>query len=168
MYECRIAVPDDAAAVARIHDASRRSAYRGLLTDDQLNAMTLDERTEFWRQIIVLGDQKDMRVFVLVASDGLISGFISLKVQRGKNRGELDRIYVYPDESRKRRGSALIKCGLDYLRDYGFQKATLWTFEANSSARQFYDAMGFKPDGAERKWSGMPKELRYAIVIEPR
>lgn len=163
---CRAAVPDDAAAVARVHDASRRHAYAGLLTEAQLNAMTLEERTKFWRDRIVLAGQSDFRVFV-ANSDAEVCGFVCVESNRARNVAEIDRIYVLPAWFGQGVGRALMTCALDYLRDYGFEKVRLWAFCDNAPAHAFYVKVGFKLDGAERKWPSMPKEVRFARGIEP-
>jgi hypothetical protein len=44
-----------------------------------------------------------------------------------------------------------------------FKQAILWVFEGNDSARRFYEAMGFKVDGASKTLNpGAPlKAIRY-------
>ena len=44
----RLGVPDDAAAIAALHAESWRSAYRGLIPDDDLGNGLDDERRKFW------------------------------------------------------------------------------------------------------------------------
>jgi ribosomal protein S18 acetylase RimI-like enzyme len=163
---CRPAVPDDAPLVAAVHDASRRKAYASMLTDAQLNNMTLDERTDYWHERIVAAGTNDFKVFVAEV-DKAVCGFTCVESQRGGNRAEIDRLYVHPDFGGRGLGRALLNCAFDYVRDYGFEKVVLWTFEQNNPARAFYEKIGLKADGAERKWCGMPKEVRYAIKVEP-
>jgi ribosomal protein S18 acetylase RimI-like enzyme len=46
----------------------------------------------------------------------------------------------------------------------GYQHATLWVLDTNARARRFYDAAGFRPDGAEKTDDsrGFPvTEIRY-------
>lgn len=163
--QCRIATKEDAAEIARVHDASRRNAYRAILSEPQLSALTVEERSSYWREQILISDQKDMRI--IVAEQERIRGFISVAARRGSNSAEIDRIYVEPEYARNGAGRALINYAFDYLRDYGFEKAVLWTFDENNPARRFYEAIGFTTDGAQRKCSEVPKEIRYAIKIAP-
>jgi len=51
----RAAVPADARAIAEIHVASWRSAYRGLLPDSLLDAMSVDELEQRWRSRLPAG-----------------------------------------------------------------------------------------------------------------
>lgn len=163
----RVTVQDDAEQIAAVHDASRRWAYKGIVAEEQLNAMSLAQRTEFWREEILLSGQKDQRVFVAEADGGQLVGFVAVIAQRAVNVGEIRRIYVAPDSLRKGIGKELVKTAFEYLRDFGFDKVLVWTFEENANALQFYEKQGFKLDGAQRKSSGIPKELRLTAKIEP-
>ncbi len=44
----RTARPDDARSVAEVHVASWRHAYRGLLPDDYLERLSVDDREAMW------------------------------------------------------------------------------------------------------------------------
>ncbi|MBI5268002.1 MAG: GNAT family N-acetyltransferase, partial [candidate division Zixibacteria bacterium] len=44
----RIATPADAPAIAELHAASWRTAYRGVLSDTYLDGNIIDERTAVW------------------------------------------------------------------------------------------------------------------------
>ena len=46
----RDAAADDAAAIARVHAASWQAAYRGIVDDDRLDRMSVDEREQRWRE----------------------------------------------------------------------------------------------------------------------
>jgi GNAT superfamily N-acetyltransferase len=162
---CRAATPDDASDIARVHDESRRAAYNSIVSKSNLNQMSLDERASFWRGQIVVAGQSDLRVFV-AEMENSIQGFVAVVNDRKNNMAEIDRIYVSPAHMRKGIGRALIACALSYVRDYGFDKAILWTFEQNNSAQSFYVSMGFLTDGAQRKLPGTPKEIRFARAIE--
>ena len=48
--EVRWATADDAAAIAAVHIASWRAAYRGLLPDAVLDSLSLEARTDHWRE----------------------------------------------------------------------------------------------------------------------
>lgn len=162
----RQATPDDATSIALVHDTSRRKAYAAILGDAQLNAMTLDERTKFWRERIVLSASEDRTIFV-ATENATICGFIAVEGSRKQNHAEIDRIYVLPDVAGQGLGRELITAGVNHLRDFGFERVRLWVFEKNVAAQGFYRKMGLAPDGAERKLPSFPKELRFAKALEP-
>ena len=58
----RPAVLDDAAAIARVHVASWRTTYRGLLPDDFLSSLSEESYTDRWRRVMADGLS---RVFVV-------------------------------------------------------------------------------------------------------
>src|ERR1700694_2786198 len=84
---------DDAEGIARVHVATWRSAYRGLLPDDFLASLSEANYTERWRRVI--GDGLS-RVFVVEEANG-ISGFASGGRERAGEvgfAGELYALYV--------------------------------------------------------------------------
>jgi hypothetical protein len=51
-YRIRRAGPDDAAALAHVHETTWRETYTGLMSEQMLDALTADARTEAWRRIL--------------------------------------------------------------------------------------------------------------------
>lgn len=79
--------------------------------------------------------------------------------------GEIDRIYVHPDFMGKGAGKALMSYALERLKALGCKKAFLWVFEANTTAREFYRAMGFSTDGDRRQIKPYPHDLLYTRTL---
>ncbi|MEZ4734028.1 MAG: hypothetical protein R3E79_43600 [Caldilineaceae bacterium] len=50
----RAAKPADAPAIADVHIVSWQVAYRGLLPDTLLDTLSLEQRTQEWREILAL------------------------------------------------------------------------------------------------------------------
>lgn len=50
--ELRVATVEDANAVATVHVRSWQSAYRGLIPDAYLDALSVERRTAVWRRIL--------------------------------------------------------------------------------------------------------------------
>jgi hypothetical protein len=63
----------------------------------------------------------------------------------------------------------LLGACLERLRDLGFREATLWTLEANSRARSFYEKEGWHADGGRQvnKRPGLSDqvEIRYRKAL---
>ena len=122
-----------------MHIASWRDAYRGIVSDERLAALDLDERTERWHEYLV-----DPEVVVRVADDGgEITGFIAARPRTG----EIPALYLAPGRIRQGIGSRLLEAAHDALRAAGRGKAVLWVLAGNDAALAFYAANGYAPDG---------------------
>lgn len=145
----RAATPDDARAIAEVHVASWRHAYRGLLPDDYLETLSVDEREA---QRLAWFADPTPRSGTLVADDaGRVVGFASFGPSRDDDAaddiGEVPAIYVEPAVLGRGVGRELLRAAMDALRDLGFSRATLWVLEANDPARRFYEKAGWRWDG---------------------
>lgn len=144
----RSAKPEDAEAIAHVHIAGWRFAYRGILTDALLAALDTERRAEYWyRQLI------DSGVDVLVAVEkDTICGFYACGAPRDPNEAptswELRSIYVLPDRHKRGIGKALFDLALHASRRRGASIMTLWVAERNTSARSFYNSRGMRSDGS--------------------
>jgi len=169
-YIIRKAEVEDAPAVAKVHIETWQSHYRGQVPDDYLANLSIENRTKVWVEDFSNPKPKSA---TFVADDlGEISGFCSVGPSRDTEAphemGELYAIYLDPSKQRQGIGSALMQAGLDFLREQGFKKATLWVLKTNLKTISFYEAKGWKVDGAEKKEekSGFIfKEIRYGIDL---
>lgn len=147
----RPATREDARPIAEVHVASWRHAYRGLLPDDYLEKLSVDEREA--QRLAWFADPRSSSG-VLVAEDdaGRVVGFATFGPSRDDDApmgtGEVPAIYVDPTEVGKGIGRQLIEETAAALREAGFIRATLWVLEENESARRFYESVGWTWDGA--------------------
>lgn len=154
----RRAVESDARGIALVHVRSWRVAYRGILPDEVLDGLSVDQRERGWRDRLA---ERDGRAFTLVPdADGAVAGFCTVATpSRDKDAAprvaEIEAIYVVPDAWRGGIGTALLDAALEELRARGYQEATLWVLAENERARAFYAACGFEPDGAEKQLEGI-------------
>lgn len=144
----RAAGPEDAASIARVRIASWRWAYRGLVPDDLLDAMSADDTELHWRRSILAAD--GIRVFVAEAGDTAV-GFASAGPSRDEDAadatGEIGAIYVEREHAGTGVGGALMAAAEEALRAAGFGRATLWVLRDNEAARGFYEHRGWAWDG---------------------
>ena len=142
--------PEDARPVAEVHVASWRHTYRGLLPDDFLERLSVDDREAMWLGAFADHDPKSGAFVAEV--DGRIVGFASFGPSRDedapKRTGEVPAIYVDPAALGTGVGRELFEAATLALRDAGFARATLWVLEANALARGFYDKAGWRWDGS--------------------
>jgi GNAT superfamily N-acetyltransferase len=92
--------------------------------------------------------------------DGEIVG-LAVYARDSGTTGELRDLYVVPDAWGTGVAQALLGVALDAMRENGLAEAVLWVGEANSRARRFYEREGWSGDGATRRSTLGPTELRY-------
>jgi ribosomal protein S18 acetylase RimI-like enzyme len=132
---------DDAAEIARVHVATWRSAYRGLLPDDFLASLSEAHYAERWKRVI--GDGMS-RVFV-VDEAGTVAGFASGGRERAGEvgyAGELYALYVLEEAQRRGHGRELVRAVAGALRDLRLPDMIVWVLRDNSPARAFYERLG--------------------------
>ena len=167
--DIRPAEPRDATALARVHARSWPATYRGLIPDDVIAGVVAQEaiRAERFRALIANPDSG--RRGWVATDHGTVIGLAfsgpSRDADASPGTAEIDAIYLDPDALRQGIGRQLMATVTADLRDRGFATATLWVLDANASARSFYAALGWRPDGAtksEPRPGGVLEEVRYA------
>lgn len=145
----RTAHPEDAPGIASVHIASWQVAYRGLLPDTLLDTLSLEQRTQEWREILAM--PRGSRTLVCLEADRIV-GFVGFGPCRDDDLlqeqvGEVYAIYLLPDCWGKGYGAALLTSALEQLQDQGYQVVTLWVLDGNQRAIRFYERAGFAADG---------------------
>ncbi|MEQ1560746.1 MAG: GNAT family N-acetyltransferase [Methyloglobulus sp.] len=161
---------DDARAIAETHVRSWQQAYRGLLPDKYLASLSIDQREEFWLDVLASNSSK-----VLIAvKNGIVVGFLSFRESRDSENkslisAEILAFYVEPKQWRKGIGKTLWSECRNDLAMAGYQTVTLWVIANNASGIGFYEAMGFeREEGAieQSKLGGVSfLEQRYIYSI---
>ncbi len=140
----RSAVATDAPAIAEVHVASWRAAYRGLLPDEYLASRTVEVRTRQWDAVFADPDRGHILVAVL---GGRVVGFAQARPSGDADAppatGELLTIYLHPDAWDRGLGRTLQDEALQRLRADGHRSATLWMLSTNDRARRFYLRQGW-------------------------
>ena len=158
--EVRTASARDAESVERIRVRGWQVAYRHVLPPHELDAMPVDPSR--WARRLAR-PPAGWSTFV-AEEDGRVVGFASVGPSRDEGGiGELYAIYVDPDAWSTGAGRALIRCAEERLASE-YAEATLWVLEDNPRARRFYEAAGWRPDGArkvEDRWGVAAAEVRY-------
>ncbi|MFT4199475.1 GNAT family N-acetyltransferase [Gordonia sp. (in: high G+C Gram-positive bacteria)] len=145
----RPATVDDAPAIADINVRGWQIGYRGLLPQDHLDGLSVDERTERWRAIIGAGDPTAHQLVAELA--GCVVGWTAFGGDRTESgSGELWALYVDPDRWSHGVGAALICAAERALTAAGFDEAVLWVLDGNERADRFYQAHGWSLDGQTR------------------
>ena len=139
----RRAGPDDWAAVAAIHAASWRSAYRGIYPDSYLDDEAPEERRAFWRRALAEMDPELDAVFLAEDATGEPVGFACL-LRRAEAAGPLlDNLHVLPERKGGGIGRRLIAAAAAWLVGHEPEAALqLGVWKDNVAARHFYARLG--------------------------
>ena len=132
---------DDVRAVAEVHAASWRDAYRGILSEAYLADEVLPEKLALWRARLA-GPQP--RHLGLVAEDNGIAGFAFALTGADARWGTmLDNFHVHPDRRGRGIGTRLLHTLTARLAaDHPDAGLFLWVYERNLRAMALYDRLG--------------------------
>lgn len=153
----RPAVADDVPGLARVHVASWRETYRGVMPDSVLDDDGLVARRErFWTAALTDERYRANRV-ATTTSDGTVVGVAMSGPPLDDDatwQQQLYVLYTYRAIHGRGAGAALLRAVLDPSDD-----AALWVADPNPRAQAFYLRQGFAFDGTTRVEDGV-HELR--------
>lgn len=135
---------EDLRAVSEIAIRGWQTAYRGIVDDDYLDNLSIEEN--YQKRI---KDYKE-NGFIVAEHDGEIVGFCRYRI--GNNYkdeypevdSELCALYVKPDKKRNGIGKALVEYVKNEFRKNNLNKMIIWCFKDNYPSRAFYEKMGGK------------------------
>lgn len=163
----RLAIPEDARSIAEVHVAAWRKAYKGLMPDDFLGSLTLEQSAVTWKQ--ALREPSPGTTLVWEQCQRIV-GFCVYGPSRDDDAtitstGELVAINLHPLYWRRGFGTMMCQYVLAEAAKRNWQSLTLWVLKRNVSAHHFYARLGFRLDGTEKSCSkliGVPlQEVRY-------
>src|SRR5712692_3617261 len=131
----------DAPAIARVHVASWRSTYHGVLPDEFLASLSEANYEERWKRVIA----PTAKVYVAEDDGGDLVGFASGGRERAGEEGfegELYAIYVVDAAQRRGFGRELVRAMVGGLRELGLADMLVWVLRDNPPARDFYERLG--------------------------
>ena len=160
----RQASPADARAIAGVGVRSWREGFRGLVPEeiDPERAWTpygMAERLE---------TEEERSTTTLVAEDGAqVVGFLIHGPTRDSGApsrtGEIWVLYVDPDHWRRGVGRDLVATAIAELTAAGFETATVWTLGESARNVAFYEALGFRRDGATQRREAFGRTLEVRL-----
>lgn len=140
----RDAVPEDAAAIARVHLASWKTTYPGIIAQEYIDGLRVEDGAARWQArltektaiiLVAEDDAEDQAgVFGFAAGGGImhpVDGY----------EGELTAIYLLASHQRKGAGAALTRRMASELRRQGFKNMVVWVLRENPACG-FYERMG--------------------------
>jgi GNAT superfamily N-acetyltransferase len=139
----RPAHPGDIDALAALHVASWKAAYRGLLPDEYLDRLAPDDRIPVWERRLAEGQSSTFTLVSVLRSQLVGFGVGTVDASDDADRGTVEALYVSPSQWRHGVGLALLAAVEAGLGERGCSSADLWVLDGNTRAMAFYEAQGW-------------------------
>lgn len=143
----REATVDDAPAIGEVHVLAWQAAYRGgLMPDDYLDGLSIDERATLWADGLSRPPRPRSGRAVAEDDAGVVVGIVNFGPADGDVDGDDGQVFllnVHPEAWGQGHGWALLAHACDQLEEAGFREAVLWVHPGNARARRFYEAAGW-------------------------
>ncbi|MCL2546589.1 MAG: GNAT family N-acetyltransferase [Oscillospiraceae bacterium] len=157
----RVSKLKDVDDISSILACSHKSAYRGIVHDDYLDAL----KDDHWVDFLMDGLCEDS-IFCMVAEHNHeIVGAAILGKGDSNHEVTLTSMYLHPDKIGKKIGSAFYAAIETELKDRGFLNCTMVVLENNARAIRFFEARGFLETGKEIR-TDMGKRKYTSKVFE--
>lgn len=146
-FTIRAGVLEDAPAIAQLHVAVWREAYRDLAPPEAMRALDLANRQARWVEILAQAE----RTVLVAERDGRIVGIgtagAATAPELGRH-GEILYLYVAPMHGRGGIGRALMRQLARALKAQGYNSVALGVVEGNQGAIDFYRKLGGRLAGS--------------------
>lgn len=152
-YTIRAARVEDAAAIAWINVASWRQTYQGIMPDEALAVLDVDELATLRRQRLMdrergVGGPLACGFVAVDGADRVLGYAFGGEAQPMANgrapepfESEVYAIYLAPGYERCGLGARLLAAAVTHLRANGARSTIIWALERNPN-RGFYEALG--------------------------
>lgn len=123
-------------------------AFAGLVPQHYLDTMDPSHEESGWKSRIAAAQWPSSGLLVAETEAGIV-GFASFSASEEISAtAEIGTLYAVPEVWGAGIGKQLMAAALMTLRQADYAKAVLWVLEDNERARRFYEAAGWRPDGA--------------------
>jgi ribosomal protein S18 acetylase RimI-like enzyme len=155
---------EDVPTTAALHVAAWQRGYAGILPEDYLVGLDVQEWAELRRQRLQAPMEGARNVVAEI--DGQVVGFVVFGPDTEAESWDEDEpaagriwaCYVHPDHWGRGVGGALVRHA---LRDLAEPVVHVWVLEANGRARRLYERHGFVTDG--RRDDFRPRGTDFAV-----
>jgi len=163
-FSIRVATPEDAGAIARVHRESWRTSYTGILPLEVIDGEAGRKTEAIWHHRLATAGPMAATFIAQSEREGVV-GFASCGEARASVEGleaEIYALYVLQTHQRRGVGRELVRaCARHFVR-HGLFGFYLWVLKANR-ARLFYDAIGGQEVGSKSERLGLHRydEVAY-------
>jgi ribosomal protein S18 acetylase RimI-like enzyme len=156
----------DARRLAEIHIAAWRATYRGVMSDEYLDDMSVERATSSWARNIATPSDGANHLTVVRGDDPV--GFAIFGPATGNGAAGTGQVYainLHPDWWAQGIGSTLLTAVEQNLVQFGYSQAFLWVEKGNKRAISFYNKRGWLDDGGtleDTRFNPPIAELRHS------
>lgn len=143
IVKIRQAIIEDAFGIAQVHIASWKSTYRGIIADEILNELRLEQRISQWQQHI---ENPYKTIIVLENNNGIIGFADGQKVEDDvymHYEADMTCLYLYAEQQRQGYGRQLVGELFEKFKQQGMTSCIVKVLTGNSS-HLFYEKLGAK------------------------
>ena len=131
----RKATRADARQIAEIVVEDWKNAYRGIIDDDYLDSMSVEERYQI--------ELQRYQIYMVAVVEKEILGFTWNEIADAEASDcEIIALYVRYEKRKNGIGRTLFQNSVDFFRASGKKKMIIWCLKENYKARRFYEKMG--------------------------
>lgn len=130
----------DSLEIAKLIKDGWQSAYKGIISDEDLKNINVEEMSERWKSIIKV--EKNIYVY---KEENKILGVIRFGECEEKHHehiGEIFCLYVRIKEKRKGIGSKFFEFAKNKLIEHRYNKMIIWCLKGNNQGANFYKKQG--------------------------
>ncbi len=135
----RNATVSDICSIAELYVSNHKSTYRGLVSDEYLDNLTVDSAVIKWSEY--LSDKKN-RIWVAFENDTFFGFLASKPDSTSKKIWYIDSLHICESARGKGTGTSLIKTVGQYALASGYGKMSVCVVKGNDSAKKLYMKLG--------------------------
>ena len=139
---------DDVARVAEIDVFGGRSTYKDFVPNNlYLKVRDVTHALDEFNRWLLNKGNVDYYVY---DEDGVIKGYLCFEIRPATDMPDFVEcmgLFVEPFMKQQGIGTKLLEFFENKVRERGYSKVYLWTFEKNENARKFYEKNGWAMDG---------------------
>ena len=139
--EIRVAKSSDIEKIAEVYVKNHRETYRGLLSDDYFESLTLDYAKEKWSTYLKSTGSK---MWVAYNADIFLGFAAGTEDKNLADTWYLDSLHITENARGKGVGTSLIKIMMMYALENGYSKMSVCIIKGNDNAGSLYEKLGAK------------------------
>ena len=149
----RTAEKEDVWQIAEILVEDWQTAYRGIMDDDFLDSLSVDQRYEI--------EVKRYEKYVVAAEGNEVLGYAWLEASDEEPADcEVIALYVRYAKRKMGTGRLLLQYAMRHFRESGKKKMIIWCLKENHESRRFYEKVGGKEyQTGSHNWGGKGYEM---------
>lgn len=161
IIETRSAQPDDAPALARIHEDAWRAAYLGILPGLALERQIRRRNAAWWRRAL----KRTGGALLVLQFDRDLAGYALVGASRAPilpRAGEIFELYLAPEYQGTGLGRRLFHAARDVVAADSQSNLLVWVLRDNHLGRAFYEGLGGRMLGSDRQHYGGESLVKLA------